>query len=71
MAKPSKPRGPHQTLIQRSRAIGAEQKARYHQQAGAGKAHVKRRFLGLTTEDKAVIQARVNAYVAVVVRNAR
>jgi hypothetical protein len=43
------------TLIQQSRGTSAQQKALYHQVLGAGKARVKREFLGLTVTDQADI----------------
>lgn len=58
MAKRAR-RGP--TLIQASRRVSPEQKALYHEVLGAGKAHVKRPFLGLTDDDERVIAARVEA----------
>jgi hypothetical protein len=48
-----------QTMVQRSRAIGAEQKAIYHQVAGAGKSRVKREFFELDDADVAAITARL------------
>lgn len=62
-------RGPHQTLIQRSRSIGAQQKAEYQQVQGAGKSHVKRKFMGLTSEDKDAIRAQIGAHIISVVRS--
>lgn len=63
-------RKPAQTFIQRSRSVGAEEKAGYHQIQGAGKSKVKRKFLGLTDADKAELTARVGAHVSVVLRRA-
>jgi len=52
MATPKKPRGPHQTLIQRSRSVDPTDKAEFHQVLGAGRSRVKREFLGLTQADE-------------------
>lgn len=56
------------TLIQRSRSVGAEDKARYHDVLGAGKRRTLRKFLGLTTGEQATVRERVakhlNALVA-------
>lgn len=49
------PRGPHQTLIQRSRRVPPSEKAAYHQIAGAGRSHVKRQFFGLSPSDETAI----------------
>lgn len=61
---------PKQTLIQQSRSVGAEEKASYHQLTGAGRSHVKRKFIGLTEADKAAIRERVGAHVSTVLRKA-
>jgi hypothetical protein len=50
-------RGP--TLIQRSRAVPAEQKAAFHDTQGGSK--VWRPFLGITTEDEEAILTRFEA----------
>jgi hypothetical protein len=50
---------PKQTFIQRSRALGAEEKALYHQVAGAGKSHVRRRFFEMSESDMDLICQRV------------
>ncbi len=63
-------RKPHQTLIQKSRALSAEQKASFHQIQGAGRSKVKRQFLGLTEADKEAINQRVGAHVSDVLRRA-
>jgi hypothetical protein len=47
------------TLIQRSRGTSAQEKALYHVELGAGRARVKRDFLGLTPEDELSIGATV------------
>ena len=62
------PRGKGLTLIQRSRAIGAEDKARYHDELGAGKSRTRRRFLGLTPEDTEKVRRAVVDYLDTVVR---
>jgi hypothetical protein len=49
------------TLIQQSRRVPAEEKALYHQELGAGRSHVKRKFLGLTDDDVKAIVARLDA----------
>jgi phage gpG-like protein len=48
------------TMIQDSRRKSPEEKALYHQELGAGKSHVKRPFLGLTTEDEEAIVTRLS-----------
>jgi phage gpG-like protein len=47
------------TFIQRSRSVGAAEKATYHQLDGAGRSRVRRRFLGFTADDEAAILRRV------------
>lgn len=39
------------TLIQRSRAVSAEEKATFHNLTGAGRSHVIRRFMDLNEDD--------------------
>lgn len=39
------------TFIQRSRRVGAAEKAAYHQVTGAGKSRVKRKFFELSESD--------------------
>ena len=46
-----KARRPKQTFIQRSRSKGAEEKAIYHNIAGAGKGRVLRKFFELNDDD--------------------
>jgi len=53
MAKKGRPKGP--TLIQRSRRKSPAEKAIYHDQAGAGRSRVKRRFFELTERDQQLI----------------
>lgn len=43
------------TFIQRSRAIGAADKAFWHTESGAGKSRVKRQFFALNASDEAAI----------------
>lgn len=50
------------TFIQRSRAVGAADKAYFHDVAGAGKSRVRREFFGLTDADETLIVERVRAY---------
>lgn len=52
-------RGRRQTLIQQSRRESPERKAMWHQVEGAGKAHVIRKFLGMTEDDERVIFDRL------------
>lgn len=63
-------RGKGLTLIQRSRAVGAEDKARYHDVLGAGKSRTLRKFLGLTREETETVRARVARYLDEIVRRA-
>ena len=58
------------TMIQRSRALGAEDKARFHDQLGAGKSRTIRSFLGLTDTEADTIRARVARYLDDVMRRA-
>jgi hypothetical protein len=48
-----------QTFIQRSRAIGAAEKAAWHHELGAGQSRVKRPFFALSDREVADIEARV------------
>lgn len=50
------------TFIQRSRGLGAADKAFFHHVAGAGKSHVVRRFFDLNAKELAVIEARVRRH---------
>ena len=61
--KVHKHRGPHQTLIQRSRRVSPSEKATFHQISGAGKSHVLRPFFGLSQSDIAVISDRIAQFV--------
>ena len=47
------------TLIQQSRRKSPAEKATYHQEAGAGRSRVKRRFFELGASDEAAIVARI------------
>jgi hypothetical protein len=55
---PSKPRGPHQTLIQRSRLVSPRDKAEFNNSTG----RVVREFIGLTQDDEDVIVGRVRSH---------
>lgn len=48
------------TLIQRSRTLGGEQKAIFHNLTGAGRAHVLRPFMGLTDDDEDYLVDRIS-----------
>lgn len=50
------------TFIQRSRSLGAADKAYYHNETGAGKSGVKRRFFALSEKDEDDVQKAVDAY---------
>ncbi len=52
-------RGTGPTFIQRSREKAPSEKATYHQLTGAGRSHVKRKFLGLTSDEEKDIQQRL------------
>ncbi len=43
------------TRSQRSRSVRPSEKATFHQIAGAGKAHVLRKFFGIAPSDEALI----------------
>ena len=58
------------TMIQRSRGLGAEDKARFHDQLGAGKARTVRSFLGLTDDETRTIRERVARYLDELMRRA-
>jgi hypothetical protein len=47
------------TFIQRSRSVSPEQKAVFHQDAGAGPKHILRPFLGLTEAEEDEIGQRL------------
>lgn len=66
----AKKRGASQTLIQRSRSVGAAEKAAYHQLVGAGRSHVKRKFFELTQADADQIADRVGKYLDVALKQA-
>lgn len=57
-------RGKGLTLIQRSRSVGAEDKARAHDIDGVGAARTKRRFMGLTDGELGTIRERVARYLS-------
>lgn len=50
------------TFIQRSRAVGAADKAYWHHVSGAGRSRVKRPFLGLSAHEEAKVRDMVAAY---------
>ncbi len=43
------------TFIQRSRDVSPEEKATFHQETGAGRGRVKRKFFGLSKNDEDAI----------------
>jgi hypothetical protein len=55
----ARPKRSGPTLIQRSRAVSAEEKALYHNVTGAGRAAVRREFMGLNDEDQDVLTQAV------------
>jgi phage gpG-like protein len=57
------------TLIQRSRSVAGADKALFHNVTGAGKSHVKRKFFGLTPDERNTIRDRVQAHVSRQVAN--
>lgn len=61
-------RGP--TLIQQSRRKSPAEKAAYHQEAGAGRSRVKRRFFELSPSDETAITDRIAAHLDQAVREA-
>lgn len=52
------------TFIQRSRAVAGADKALFHNVTGAGKSQVKRKFFGLSTEERTLVRDRVQAHVS-------
>jgi hypothetical protein len=52
------------TFIQRSRNESSEQKAIWHQVTGAGRSHVRRRFVGLTEDETAKTKAVLEGLIA-------
>lgn len=61
-------RGP--TLIQQSRRKSPAEKAAYHQEAGAGRSRVRRRFFELNPGDEAAIIEKIDAHLGRTVREA-
>ncbi len=59
------------TLIQQSRDVSAEQKAIYHQVAGAGKSKVKREFFDLSDSDFDRIAERIDSHLERVANESR
>ena len=49
-------------MVQRSRRIGAEEKATWHHVTGVGKKRIKRQFFDLTAENEREIEAMVQAH---------
>jgi hypothetical protein len=52
------------TFIQRSRNESSEQKAIFHQVTGAGRAHVIRQFVGLTSQEQDVAKTVLEGLIA-------
>ena len=48
------------TFIQRSRNLRPSEKALFHQELGAGKSHVTRKFFELNANDEAAIVNRID-----------
>ncbi len=59
-AASGKSKGTGGTFIQRSRSLGAAEKATFHQIDGAGRSHVIRRFFDLADADVVAITDRLN-----------
>lgn len=59
-AKTGKSKGAGGTFIQRSRSLGAAEKATFHQIDGAGRSHVIRRFFDLSEADVTAITDRLS-----------
>src|SRR5262245_46911076 len=49
------------TFIQRSREQSSEQKAIWHNETGAGRSHVLRKFFGLTQDEQTKVQGLLGA----------
>jgi len=58
------------TFIQRSRSIGAAQKADWHENTGAGKSHVRRPFFDLMDSELDEIEAKIEAHVNLAIQRA-
>jgi len=56
--------GRGRTFIQRSRSVGAADKAFFHNESGAGRSRVLRKFFGLSDEDETLILSQVGAFIA-------
>lgn len=56
------------TFIQRSRSVGAADKAYFHHEAGAGKSRVKRPFFDLNAKELAQIETKLLAQIDKVLR---
>lgn len=61
------PRG-KQTLIQRSRAVGAADKAYWHHVSGAGDSRVKRKFFDLSDANASLIRERLQKHLDEIIR---
>ena len=70
MAKTGARRPAAVSFRQRSRNKGAEEKAIYHQVAGAGRSRVLRKFFELSDADLDAITTRLNAGVTLAVQRA-
>jgi len=58
-----------QTLIQQSRRVSSEQKARYHELEGAGRRRVKREFFGLNRADEGAVEDRIQRFLDATLRD--
>lgn len=60
-------KGGGSTFIQRSRAVGAADKAFFHTETGAGRTQVKREFFGLSSDDEEQLEAAIDRFIAQVI----
>ena len=51
------------TFIQRSRAVGAADKAFFHTETGAGRTQVKREFFGLSSDDEEQLEGALDRFI--------
>lgn len=56
-------KGGANTFIQKSRAVGAADKAFFHNEVGAGRSQVMREFFGLNEDDEDVIEAALDHFI--------
>lgn len=63
-----KAKGTANTFIQKSRSIGAADKAYFHTEAGAGRTQVKREFFALSDADEDKLVTALDAYLDRVMR---